>query len=146
LKLASPLPKPSDIIILQSNSWWDALLLFSCFPNLKILIPSHYFRRFPYINGLVDSIRLVPPDLDSPSDLAKLFKKAKKLQKNNDPVCLFFHKKVPTEEILKSYQEVFGKFHRELIFAHGIKERLLKKFVFFKFHERQITLTFNRER
>jgi len=40
LKLISPIPDPSTIIILQSNSWYDALLLFSCLPRLKILIPD----------------------------------------------------------------------------------------------------------
>ena len=28
LKLLSPVPDPSTVVILQSNSWWDAILLF----------------------------------------------------------------------------------------------------------------------
>ena len=144
LILATPVPGRSEIIILQSNSWWDAILLFSCLPNLKILLPNRYFRKFPWINGWIESICIVPPDLESGAAIQKLFERAKKLQQKDHPVCLFFHKRTDQTQIIEAYKTVFGRFHYQLIFAHGIKEKIPKKFLFFRFNQKQITLNFSK--
>ncbi len=145
LKLASPIPLPSQVIILQSNSWWDALLLFSCVPKLKILLPDRYFRRFPWFNGLVASMRIVPPEPDIDSTLEMLLGQAKRIQDQNCTACLFFHRREDSTEIIHSYKKVFGRLKYEIVFAHGIKERTPKKFLFFNYFQKQITMTFTKE-
>lgn len=145
LKLASPIPLPSQVIILQSNSWWDALLLFSCIPKLKILLPDRYFRCFPWFNGLVASMRVVPPEPDIDSTLEMLLGQAKRIQDQNCTACLFFHRREDSTEIIHAYKKVFGRLKYEIVFAHGIKERTPKKFLFFNYFQKQITMTFTKE-
>ena len=141
LEIASPLPGSSDLIILQSNSWWDAILLFSCLPKLKILLPDRYFRRFPWFNGLVDSIQIVSPN----APLTQFFETAKKLQQKNNAVCLFLHKRIDSEEVIEAYKKVFGRFHYKMMFAHVSKEKISKRFLFFRFPLKQIKMTFSKE-
>jgi acyl-[acyl-carrier-protein]-phospholipid O-acyltransferase/long-chain-fatty-acid--[acyl-carrier-protein] ligase len=144
LKLISPIPDPSHIIVLQSRSWWDAILLFSCLPKLRILLPDHYLRHFPWFNGLMDSIRIVPPACDSEPILAPLFEEAQKLQQKHRSICLFFHKKSNAAEAIEAYQKIHGKKDAKIVFAHGVKERFPKKVLFFTFYQKQITLTFTK--
>lgn len=145
LKLASPVPDPSAIIILQSNSWNDALLLFSCIPRLKILVPDHYMRHFPWFNGLLECIRIIPPEPDMRSTLKTLFGQAKRFQGQNSSVCLFFHQREDSAEIIEAYSKVFGRLQLQILFAHGKKERIPKRFLFFNYNQKQITLTFSKE-
>jgi len=142
LKVQTPLPPPSDLVVLQSNSWWDAILLFSCLPRLKVLLPDPYLRRFPWFNGLLDSIRIVPPDDEG---LEHLFEVAKELQEKNHTVCLFFHKRKENDQILAAYKKVFGRFHSKLVFANWTKEKTLKRFFFFQFQHKQINLSFSKK-
>lgn len=141
LKLASPLPSQMEIIILQSNSWWDALLLYSCLPKLKILLPDRYLHHFPWINYWFDSIRIIPSDPDAET---KIFKWAKKLHEKNHPVCIFFHQRTDNEKIIAAYKKVFGRYEYHLVFAHGVKERIPVRLFLFRFHQKQITLTFSK--
>jgi acyl-[acyl-carrier-protein]-phospholipid O-acyltransferase/long-chain-fatty-acid--[acyl-carrier-protein] ligase len=145
LKLASPVPDPSTIIILESNSWYDALLLFSCLPGLKILVPDHYFRHFPWFNGLLESIRIIPPEPDIRATLKTLFGQAKRFQGQNFPVCLFFHRREDSAQIIDAYGKLFGQLNFPIVYAHGIKERTQKKFLFFKYVQKEITISFMKE-
>lgn len=145
LKLASPIPDPSTIIILRSNSWYDALLLFSCLPRLKILVPDHYFHYFPWFNGLLESIRVIPPEPDIRSTLKTLFGQAKRFQGQNSSVCLFFHKREDSSEIINAYGKVFGQLNFQILYAHGTKEKIPKRFLFFRYFQKQITLSFSKE-
>ncbi len=146
LKLASPLPDPaSTVIILQSNSWYDAILLFSCLPRLKILIPDYYMRRFPWFNGLLESVRIIPPEPDIRSTLIALFGYAKRFQGQNASVCLFFHKREDSAEIIEAYSKVFDRLKVQILFAHGKKEKIPKRFLFFRYYQKQITLEFSKE-
>ncbi len=145
LKLASPVPDPSTIIILQSNSWYDAILLFSCLPRLKILVPDHYFRHFPWFNGLLECIRIIPPEPDMRSTVKTLFGQAKRFQGQNSSVCLFFHRREDSEEIIEAYSRVFGRLNLQILFAHGKKERIPKRFLFFRYYQKQITLSFSKD-
>ncbi|PIS02268.1 MAG: MFS transporter [Chlamydiae bacterium CG10_big_fil_rev_8_21_14_0_10_42_34] len=145
LKLASPPPDPSTIVILESNSWYDALLLFSCMPRLKILVPDHFMRHFPWFNGLLECIRIIPPEPDIQSTLKSLFGQAKRFQGQNSSVCLFFHKREDSAEIIEAYTKVFGRLNLQIRYAHGTKERIPKRFFFFRYHQKQITLSFSKE-
>jgi acyl-[acyl-carrier-protein]-phospholipid O-acyltransferase/long-chain-fatty-acid--[acyl-carrier-protein] ligase len=145
LKLTSPMPDPSSIVILQSNSWYDAMLLFSCFRNLKILVPDHYFRHFPLVNGWMDCIHILPPEPDIRATLVALFGQAKRFQGQNSSVCLFLHKREDSAEIIEAYKKVFGRLKFEILFAHKEKQVHLKKFLFFHYKQKQITLNFSKE-
>ncbi|MBX7067051.1 MAG: MFS transporter [Parachlamydiales bacterium] len=145
LKLASPAPDPSTIIILRSNSWYDALLLYSCLPKLKILVPDHYFRHFPWFNGLLESIRIIPPEPDIRATLKTLFGQAKRFQGQNSSVCLFFHKREDSAEIIDAYNKIFGQLNFPVLYAHGVKERIPKRFLFFRYYQKQITLSFSKD-
>lgn len=143
LNLSSPIPDPSTIIILKSNSWYDALLLFSCMPRLKILVPDPYFRHFPWFNGLMESIKVLPPDPVVRSTLKALFGQAKRFEGQHSSVCLFFHKREDSEQIIAAYSKLFGQLKFKILFAHGIKERIPKRFLGFKYYQKQITLNFS---
>lgn len=142
LVLASPVPDPSTIIILQSNSWYDALLLFSCFPKLKILVPDRYMHHFPWFNGLVECIRIIPPEPDMRSTLKTLFGQAKRFQGQNSSVCLFFHQREDSAEIIEAYSKIFGRLHLKILFAYGKKERIPKRCFGIRYYQKQITLSF----
>lgn len=141
LTIISPLPKPNQLIVLQSRSWWDALLLFAHFPSLHILIPTRCLRTFPWINGFVDSLWIVPEVPESRSSLQKIFEKAKKLQRKQTTLCLFFHGSKIDEEILETYRNIFSRLGYELVFAHGKKERVPMRFVF-RYSLKKITMNF----
>lgn len=143
LRLASPVPSPSTIIILESNSWYDALLLFSCLPRLKILVPDHYFRAFPWFNGLLESIRIVPPEPNIRLTLKTLFGQAKRFQGQNSSVCLFFHRREDSAQIIDAYGKLFGQLNFQIRYAHGIKEKIPKRFLFFRYYQKQITFRFD---
>lgn len=145
LKLATPIPHPSNIIILESNSWYDAILLFSCIPRLKILVPDRFMRNFPWFNGLFETIRIIHPEPNIRATLIALFGEAKRFQGQNSTVCLFFHRREDSAEIIEAYKKVFGRLKLEIVYAHGIKERFQKKFLFFKYIQKQITLSFTPE-
>lgn len=145
LKLLSPVPDPSTVVILQSNSWWDAILLFAYLPKLKILLPDPYLRRFPWINGWIDSVQIIPPELETEETLKKLVDRAKKFQAKNNSVCLFFHRRSDSEPIIRAYKKVFSRLHFNILFAHGRKEKTLKNFLFFRYYQKQITLSFTKD-
>jgi acyl-[acyl-carrier-protein]-phospholipid O-acyltransferase/long-chain-fatty-acid--[acyl-carrier-protein] ligase len=145
LVVTTPIPDTSTVVILQSNSWWDAILLFSCLPNLKILVPGAYFKQFPWFNGLADAIQLVPPQIDTRKTLAKLFEKAKKYQAKNNSVCLFLHRDIGSRELIEAYAEAFGRMDYSIMFAHGKKEKIPKRFLGMRWWQKQITIQFTEE-
>jgi len=145
LRIASPIPEPNQVVILQSSSWWDAILLFSCLPKLKILVPTPYLRQFPWFNGLVDSIRVVPPDPDSDTTARTLFGSCKRLQNQNCSFCLFVKPQEKSSEIVKAYKKTLAHLHCPVVFAHGKKERVRKKILFFHYTHKQITISFSKE-
>ncbi|MDE3045034.1 MAG: MFS transporter [Verrucomicrobiota bacterium] len=145
LILTSPIPPLSTLVVLQSNSWWDAILLSSCLPNLKILLPDAYFKKFPWVNGFIDSIRIVPPELRERRALRKLFDQIEKFQAKNNSVCLFLHRRTDSREMIEMYKKAFVKMNYSIAFVHGKKERISKRFLFFKWYQKQIALNFSKE-
>jgi acyl-[acyl-carrier-protein]-phospholipid O-acyltransferase/long-chain-fatty-acid--[acyl-carrier-protein] ligase len=145
LKLNCPAPNPSTVIILQSNSWYDALLLFGCLPRLKILVPDRFMNRFPWVNGLMECIKIVPPEPDIRSTIKTLFGQAKRFQGQNSSVCLFFHKRKDSMEIIEAYTRVLEQLNLEVLFAHGKKTKIKKQFLFWTYYQKQVTLTFSHE-
>ncbi len=137
--LASSAPHLGSVIILRSNSWLDALLLFNFFPKLTLLIPNSLFRSFPWINGWVSSIRLIPLSVE-PGPPPKV------LTTRQDTVfCLFFHMKNDTGFALSSYEASLKDQGMEIFYAHGKKERLVRQ-TFFRFPRKLITFTFSKEK
>jgi acyl-[acyl-carrier-protein]-phospholipid O-acyltransferase/long-chain-fatty-acid--[acyl-carrier-protein] ligase len=145
LKLLSPLPDPSTVVILHSNSWWDAILLFAYLPRLKILLPDPYFRRFPWFNGLLDSVQIIPPEPETEATIKKLIDRAKKFQAKNNSVCLFFHRRQDSEQIIETYKKIFGRLHFNFLFAHGQKEKVPKRFLFSRYYQKHVSLSFSKD-
>jgi len=139
LKLLSPVPDLSTVVILHSNSWWDALLLFTCLPRLKILLPYSYFRYFPWINGWIESIQIIPPESKMEK---KLFIAAEKFQRKNNSVCLFIHRQKSSEEVTTAYKDYLIRLGYNVVFAQTHKEATEKRFMGFKFAYKYITMTF----
>src|SRR5690606_12568347 len=129
----------------QSNSWYDALLLFGCLPRLKILVPDRFMNRFPWFNGLMECIKIVPPEPDIRSTIKTLFGQAKRFQGQNSSVCLFFHKRKDSMEIIEAYTRVLEQLNLEVLFAHGKKTKIKKQFLFWTYYQKQVTLTFSHE-
>jgi len=143
LIVTSSLPDPKAIVILRSNSWWDAILLFSCLSNLKIFLPSRPFRHFPWFNGLIDSIQIVAPDLESGKRKAKMMARIKKVQEKNETICFFFPRKFSSEKTVDAYLQIFEQMRIPVVYAHGKKERIRKKFLGIPWVHKELEIHFS---
>ena len=138
LHLSSPLPEISTILILQSNSWLDAILLFTHLPELKILLPKRSWHTFPWINGFVDSIRMIPHELDG-KGVKKVLHEIQICKKEARPICLFMHKEGdPT--IVDSYKMALDHLQAPAVFARIKKDRIEKSFLGIRFCQKKISL------
>jgi hypothetical protein len=142
IELMTPIPSTRSVVILESDSWWDALLLFSCLPRLKILLPDRYFQRFPWVNGLVDSFQIVHPEPTSRRTLEKLFKRAKKFQKKSNSVCLFFHRRSDSAQVIEAYTHVFGQFQYGIVYARRKERAKSIRWLGLQWHQKITTLGF----
>lgn len=138
LLLLSNLPESSTVIILQSNSWWDAILLYTHIPELKILVPTLPFRNFPWFNGLINSIKIVPPELDD-AGMKKLMKQMSLSHQKQQPICLFIHAD-EEPKVLESYEDALAKLHLSTAYARISKERVTKHFLGVRFVQKEISL------
>lgn len=145
LTVTSPLPDPNTVIILQSNSWFDAVLLYSCLSRLMILIPAPFFRRFPWFNGWVDSVRIISDDLTEPDSIQKLKSTIDEWKNENRTVCIFVQDGGDAPHIAASYKRALDQIRCPVLFAHGKKERVPKRTLFLRWDQKQITLHFSRE-
>ncbi len=134
----SPLPDPSAVLILMSSSWWDAILLFALIPNLKILLPAHPFKQFPWINGWSGSIRFVSPEpFDEPAIDPDVH------PSDSSHPCLFFRNKGDTPDALKDYERLLKTHRIPISYIHGKTEKLPRRFVFFRYWHRRTTVRFS---
>lgn len=138
LKVIPPMPEQNDVIVLQSNSWWDAILLFALFPQFILLLPHRHSHRLPWFNYWIDSIRLAPMEPEK-AEIQKILN-----EKGQGAICLFLHKKDNGPEILKAYEPIIQQLGMRFIFAHGKKERLPKRFAFFHYSHKLITIYFSK--
>ena len=145
LVVTSPIPDASAVVVLRSNSWWDAILLFSCLPNLKILLPSPLLRRFPWFNGLMDSVQIVPSNLESGKTRAKMAERVKKLQEKGTMVCLFFPRSFTSEKTVEDYLQTFEQMRIPVVHAHGKKEKVPKSFLGYHWHQKLLEIRFAKD-
>lgn len=143
LTLNSPLPETNQLIVLQSNSWWDIMILFSAIPNLKILLPEKPLKHFPWFNGLIESFWIVPSLPESRPCLENIFEKAKELRDKKTTLCLFFHQTETNPEVVETYRNIFTRLQYQLVFAHGKKELIQKRFII-RYYLKKITMTFTK--
>lgn len=99
----------TPVFILQSSSWWDAILLFGHLPKLKILLPGSLFRQFPWINAWVDTIDIVPMTLENKKAQEEFEQRVQKAVTEQQSICLFVRKKESPETVIHHYQEAFKK-------------------------------------
>jgi acyl-[acyl-carrier-protein]-phospholipid O-acyltransferase/long-chain-fatty-acid--[acyl-carrier-protein] ligase len=126
------LPEPESALLFQSNSWWDALLLFAVIPHLRILVPGSPFQRFPWFNGWIESIRIVSEN----SNMDKQYR-----TKVPMVYCFFIHQK-HEKTTLHTCESYLKERHTKIWYAYRKKERVLKRFLFFRYHQKQIELRF----
>lgn len=138
--LVSPLPDLENIIFLQSNSWWDAILLYTYIPRLKIFIPGRTFRKFPWVNGFIDSFRITPHELDD-KGIEKLSYEIQKCRKNKEPICLFIHKEKDAS-IIKSYHHAIQSLQIPMSTVRIQKEKTRKSFLGIGYPHKQISIKF----
>ena len=141
LKLKDPIPDTSTIVVLQNNSWWDAILLFAVFPRLRVLYPKNIFRGFPYFNGWFESIRLIPPDPDA-EDIEDIFSS----EKTPTNYCIFLNNISEKRQIIQTYEPLLNRKGFNVLFAHGTKEKAPRYFLFFKYFQKNITMHFTKDR
>lgn len=136
LKVLPPMPEPASLIVLQSNSWWDAILLFALFPKLIVLLPSRHYHRLSWFNYWADAIHLIPTKPEQ-SELKKIFD-----EENHPTYCLFLHKRDDNQQILDAYKPFFATNGMEMVFAHGKKERLQRRYGIIRYTHKLITVYF----
>jgi acyl-[acyl-carrier-protein]-phospholipid O-acyltransferase / long-chain-fatty-acid--[acyl-carrier-protein] ligase len=135
LKVLPPMPDPSSVIVLQSNSWWDAILLFALFPKQILLIPSRRSHHFSWFNIWVDAIHLIPT--------VPIGKELRIFDEENHPtLCVFLHRRDDSQQILAAYEPFLARKGLKLVFAHGKKERLAKRYGPFRYTHKLITVFF----
>lgn len=78
-------PSFDTLLLLSKCSWIIPLLLFSFLPNAKIIVYKKSSLRFPFLNGLFNTL-FICRSMDS------LFEKAKAVKKDGDFVILFMEK------------------------------------------------------
>ena len=133
----SDLPESSTVLILQSNSWWDAILLYIHFPFLKIFSPGTSLFRFPWINGLFGSIRRtsIEPSINERKKIAQDMKKC--LQKQR-PLCLFFYKE-GDPNVIDLYHDLLSKENLKFIHLRIKRELIQKKFLGIRYKQKQLS-------
>jgi len=142
LVVKTAVPGPSTALILQSTSWWDAVLLFSCFPKLHVLVPASYLIRFPWVNGWFDAISLVPPRLTDPDAVQKMTARVKSLQEKQVSICIFVHQKAKPADV-EAYKSFLRKQGLEIAVVHNKKERIPRRWLGFRWSLREISMSFN---
>ena len=140
----APLPSQTTILLLESNSWLDAILLFAFFPNLKILVPGILLRNFPWVNGFIDSIQLAPQNVSTLKGENKLFSRIEKLQAKGNTVCVFVHKNNESS-LIDAYKKALKTSAFPVAFVHGKKEKIEMKFLGKRWTKKQITFQFEQE-
>lgn len=132
-KTHGPLPGPESNLLLSSDSWWDAIWLFTLLPHLRILVPGEYLRCFPWFNGWIESIRIVPFDSDPERQLHSRVPLA---------CCYFVHQKrgpaafKTAERALKAHQIKVWHVRRKI-------ERIPKRIFGFSYQKKLIEFSFS---
>lgn len=130
-------PIPNGILVLRSNSWLDAILLFTYIPKLKILAPGKSFPHFPWFNGLFDTIRILPQEADK----KRLSDEIRKSQKKDQTVCLFFHRE-GDPSVIEDYAQVLEKLNFPVAVARIQKSVHHMRILGIKYKQKQINLKF----
>jgi acyl-[acyl-carrier-protein]-phospholipid O-acyltransferase/long-chain-fatty-acid--[acyl-carrier-protein] ligase len=136
LKAIPPLPSASSVIVLQSQSWWDAILLFSLFHRLVVLLPRRHHRRWAWLNAWIESIQFVPskPSLASISSI---------LEGTQTTIyCLFLRKGKTASVILERYEPLIHQIGWKLSFAHGTRQLITKRLSWWPVARKLITMYF----
>ena len=120
MEVQQPLPDPSQLLVLESNSWWDLLLLFGVFPRLVILLPR---GSFPWINGWFESFVLITSGEE---------KVVEEFLEKETQICLFLRKQEEPQKMVESYLPHLEKNGLDLIYARSEQVESQKRFLFWQ--------------
>lgn len=137
---STPLPETATILILQSNSWLDVILLYVHFPFMKIFAPGKSLFRFPWIDGLFGSIRRTSSE-PSYKEQKKIGKELQKCQDKDRPICLFFYKE-GDPNIVELYQDLLEEQGLHHIRLRMRRTYTPKSFLGIKFKQKQIAFRY----
>lgn len=136
VKCAGAIPKPGSTILFTSDSWWDAIMLFSLIPNLRILVPGDYFHAFPWFNGWIESIRIVPFTTDPDRHLRSRVLLTP---------CYFIHQKRGADLVKETEGYLKQNASEEIWYLHRKTETVSKRLFFIQRNQKQIELSFSKE-
>ncbi|MDE3055170.1 MAG: MFS transporter [Verrucomicrobiota bacterium] len=97
LRISTPLPEGSSLLLFEGSSWWPCLLLFGFIPKLHLLFLNHYLARFPWFNGWISSFSILP------SDPGVIQERIHKLLSRGERPLLFFCKDKDDPELLATF-------------------------------------------
>lgn len=103
VRLEGDLPRQGSVLIFPKGSWLQICLLFSFIDQAKILVAAKRFRKFPYVNGWVEGVKLVPP-----IKIEKLLQETHNQKTKESYTLLVLSKKCKEEEAANSYRKIFG--------------------------------------
>lgn len=138
LHLNSQLPEMTTVVILQSNSWLDAILLYNYFPELKILTPAKKLRNFPWLNCMFESIRIIAREPDE-EETQEILEGIIQCHNENKPVCVFFHRE-GDPYIIDSFENILATHNLSHVRARLHKDKVDKKIFGIKFQQRNINI------
>jgi acyl-[acyl-carrier-protein]-phospholipid O-acyltransferase / long-chain-fatty-acid--[acyl-carrier-protein] ligase len=90
-------PSPDTLLLLPKCSWIIPLLLFSFLPNVKIIVYKKNPFRFPFFNGLFNTLFVG-------RSMSAMIQKAKSVKKNGDFVVLLMENPEFLQPFSKSWE------------------------------------------
>lgn len=143
LEVLSPLPSPPAFLIVRFSSFRDHLLLFYLFKHMKLAYLARPFRMFPWVNGLVSAIRIIPPHMTQKRSLERLFETLKEVPLRQGYILLYIPSHYSKELIQAAYQKVGpSPEERKICYLYMKKER--KKAAFLSaLRKRKVQLYFS---
>lgn len=129
-------PKRSKLLVLQASSLLPLLFFFSKQLPIQILFPSRYRPRFPWINGWIENLWILP------SEPELLKEKIEKINEEKKIIILFFHKKKDDEKLLKKYELFFSGLEWEVSKLHLSEKKSSSRYFLFRFDRKDYTAKF----
>ncbi len=132
-EIQSKIPQHPSIICCSNKNLLDIFLLFPFLDKMKVLIPGKKFSRFPWVNSLFSTFRIINIKEDTEEGLTALMEKSKVFTERGFHICLFLEDTHTKEELKKIYKKTYGMFSSNLYFLSSDKKKssfltLLKRY------------------
>ena len=122
-------PKKTSYIVMQNFSLLDMFMLFYLCKNLRVVMSSKPFQRFPWISGIIDTIYMMTPAANFNTTLQRLFIKAQNIKPTQGYILLSIGKEYEKATIISAYKKIFGAKESDLFFVESKRDRKGRKFL-----------------